>query len=242
MALEAWLCPECKLEQEAKEVDFSTDGDASDYEGAPRRLSAHRSAPRSKKAVSSSASRPKRKRSPAPAPKVTGPHETEIAPEALHRLSGSRQPEATISTKKQQSNWTVTEKDLVRLLMEEVINEKQVNLTEKKWEVISDRLAQRFNVARSKTSVKNYWSREGRLLTGLDERRKPNPEKLVTSVQNPEQRKRARQQTARPSKRKRTDVEEDDNTSEDGEEYRDEAEASDSDEEKGLSTKRQKHN
>lgn len=68
--------------------------------------------------------------------------------------------------------------------MEEVIVEQRVNLTEKKWEVISDRLASRFGFTRSRTSIKNYWSRQGRALTGVDERRNPNPNKLITSVQN----------------------------------------------------------
>lgn len=97
------------------------------------------------------------------------------------------------SSKKQDKIWTAEEKDLVRLLMEEVINEQQVNLTEKKWEVISDRLASRFGFIRSKTSIKNYWSRQGRAQTRVDERRNPNPNKLITSVQNPYQRKIARQ-------------------------------------------------
>ena len=86
--------------------------------------------------------------------------------------------------------------------MEEVIVEQQVNLTEKKWEVISNRLASRHGFTRSKTSIKNYWSRQGRAQTGVDERRNPNPNKLITSVQNPDQRKRARQQMTRGLERK----------------------------------------
>lgn len=134
-------------------------------------------------------------------------HSSAVCPQDLdftQTVTAPRQPEpiqheAIVHNKKQDVKWTAHEKDLVRSLMEEVISEQQVNLTEKKWEVISDRLAARNGFVRSKTSIKNYWNREGRSQTGVDERRKPNPNKMVTSLQNAEQRKRAREDTARAS-------------------------------------------
>ena len=105
--------------------------------------------------------------------------------------------------------------------MEEVIREGQVNLTEKKWEVISNRLAARYGFTRSKTSIKNYWNRQGRAQTGVDERRKPNPDKLVTSVSKPEQRKRARTQVSRASNQESTEDHEDEEDEDDGDQGND---------------------
>lgn len=81
--------------------------------------------------------------------------------------------------------------------MQQVIDEQEVNLVEKRWQVISERLLGYYDVTRSSTAVKNYWNREGRQRTGIDERRKPNPDKLVTGVQHPEDRRKARQEIAR---------------------------------------------
>lgn len=153
---------------------------------------------------------------------------------AARRLPGSEQPEATVKPKKQDKSWTAHERDLVRALMQEVLAEGQVNLTEKKWEVISDRLASRYGFRRSNTSIKNYWNRQGRAQTGVDERRKPNPTKLTTSVQTAQQRKRARKQVSTASRRTSSEDYEDDSSSdhpdEDGEGNKEEKEATDDDE------------
>lgn len=78
---------------------------------------------------------------------------------------------------------------VVRFLKEEITAR---NLTEKKWQAISEKLA-KHGINRSQWSIKAWWSRRGRLLTGFDERQNPTGRKLVTSKQDPEDRRRARE-------------------------------------------------
>ncbi|KAL8953290.1 MAG: hypothetical protein Q9222_000856 [Ikaeria aurantiellina] len=88
-----------------------------------------------------------------------------------------------------QSNYTAQEKRLVvRYLKEEI---GKGNLTEKKWKTIADKLAAH-GCRRSQWSIKAWWSRYGREETGFEERKNPHGRSLVTSKQNPEARKRAR--------------------------------------------------
>lgn len=174
----------------------SSDVDVADSSRVLNRQSLHHRAARSKKAPTSINATSERKKHSASSLRLASPRnlQTSRNKKKEQRLSS---PEQTKCSKKQDKIWTAHEKSLVKLLMEEVIVEQQVNLTEKKWEVISNRLASRHGFTRLKTSIKNYWSRQGRAQTGVDERRNPNPYKLITSVQNPDQRKRARQQIAR---------------------------------------------
>lgn len=178
----------------------SSDVDVSDSVRVPNRQPLRHRAARSKKAPVFMNARPERKKRSASSLRSASPRNPEVSQDTKTQYLSS--PEQPKSSKKQDKIWTAHEKNLVRILMEEVIIEQQVNLTEKKWEVISDRLASRFGFTRSKTSIKNYWSRQGRAQTGVDERRNPNPKKLITSVQNPDRRKRARQQMARALSRK----------------------------------------
>ena len=91
------------------------------------------------------------------------------------------------------ANWTDEEKAQVATLMREIMgSSSDVSKTEKRWQVVRDRLQDRYGVDRTHTAVKNYWNREGRQTSGLDERNKPNPNKLVTGVQAPEQRRQLR--------------------------------------------------
>ncbi|KAL9601116.1 MAG: hypothetical protein Q9219_002715 [cf. Caloplaca sp. 3 TL-2023] len=78
---------------------------------------------------------------------------------------------------------------IVRFLKEEI---SAGNLTEHKWQVISQKLAEH-DIKRSQWSIKAWWSRKGRLQTGFDERQNPGGRKLVTSKQDPRDRKRARE-------------------------------------------------
>ena len=54
-------------------------------------------------------------------------------------------------------------------------------------------LSVRHNLDLTGGCVKNWWQRHGRILFGFDERKNPNPDKMVTGVQRPEDRKRARE-------------------------------------------------
>ena len=109
------------------------------------------------------------------------------------------------------ANWTDQEKQWVAALMRELMDSNsEVSKTEKRWIVVRDRLQERYGVDRTHTAVKNYWNREGRQTSGLDERNKPNPNKLVTGVQPPEQRKQLRlKRKAEGAKAKRDETDED---------------------------------
>ena len=241
--LEDWLCPDCTLQGHTKVEESSSDAKPSHYGRIPKRHSLRRSALSSKKASASLNPKQTPKKHSAPSPSSASSQISRSSREEEQRLLSREQPKSSLNTKKQDKPWTALEKDLVRTLMEEVITEQRVNLTEKKWEVISGRLASRFGFSRSKISIKNYWSRQGRAQTGVDERRHPNPNKLVTSMQNPEQRKRARQQMARALKNKNTEDSEDENSGlsdRSGEQPSDEGEADD-DDEGGPPTKRRRN-
>lgn len=85
--------------------------------------------------------------------------------------------------------------DKVFDLMREVLAENQ--FSEKKFVSISDRLEERHGIKLSHGAIKNYWNRKGRVTYQLDERKKPNPNKMVTGVQSPEDRRKARQQKSK---------------------------------------------
>ena len=64
--------------------------------------------------------------------------------------------------------------------------------TERRWIVVSERLASRFGISRSWTSIKNYWNRQGRQTSGHDERNTKHPDRMTTGGQNKEERRSAR--------------------------------------------------
>lgn len=86
------------------------------------------------------------------------------------------------------------EKQLIARYMQEEIDKN--NVTETKWQNIAEKL-KRHGFSRSGNSVKAYWSRHGRQEFGMDERRKPEGRKLVTSKQDPEERRKARERKKR---------------------------------------------
>ncbi len=92
------------------------------------------------------------------------------------------------------ANWSPQEKQHVAALMHEVmLLPSDVSRTEKRWEKVRHLLLERYDISRTHTAIKNYWNREGRRDSGLDERKKPNPNKLVTGVQDPADRKALRE-------------------------------------------------
>lgn len=80
--------------------------------------------------------------------------------------------------------------DKVAILMRETV--AGGFYTEAKWNRVSYQLRERYGFERSASGIKNYWARKGRAKYGIDERRKPRPEKMVTSLQSPETRRVAR--------------------------------------------------
>lgn len=81
--------------------------------------------------------------------------------------------------------------DKICALMKEIIDEKL--FSEQKFQTISDRMMARHGIGAKAGSIKNYWNRKGRIYYRVDERKNPNPAKLVTGVQSPEDRRKARQ-------------------------------------------------
>ena len=68
----------------------------------------------------------------------------------------------------------------------------------KLWSLMSARLEKYYNIERSSASCKAYWSRYGRRRSQFDERVKPNPDMLATSLQGP---KNGKKMVARKPKR-----------------------------------------
>ena len=100
------------------------------------------------------------------------------------------------------SNWTVYEKNLVIELMHIVMAyNNKTSKTEARWREV-EALLKEYGVTRSPTAIKNYWNREGRATSGLDERNKPNPDNLVTGVQSADSRREKRQKAKEAEKAK----------------------------------------
>ena len=98
--------------------------------------------------------------------------------------------------------WTDSEKQQVKDLMEEIVSQgTPESRTERRWAMVSDRLAILYGTYRTWTSIKNYWNREGRKDSKIDERNIKQPDRMVTGVQDKQQR-----QWARQAKRKRVVV------------------------------------
>lgn len=86
------------------------------------------------------------------------------------------------------------EKALIARYMQEEIDNR--NLTESKWQNVTEKLKSH-GIDRSGHSVKAWWSRHGRQEFGIDERKNPHGRKLVTSKQDPEERRKARERKRR---------------------------------------------
>ncbi|KAI4283958.1 MAG: hypothetical protein L6R38_001793 [Xanthoria sp. 2 TBL-2021] len=106
-------------------------------------------------------------------------------PVASHGIQQPRKKHKPIS----QSNYTQEEKKWVVYYLKGEVSRR--NLTESKWDIVSRELV-KHGLRRSKCSIKAWWSRYGREETGFDERQNPNGRNLVTSKQDPEDRKKAR--------------------------------------------------
>ncbi|CAD6589537.1 MAG: hypothetical protein ASARMPREDX12_004597 [Alectoria sarmentosa] len=138
------------------------------------------------------------------APSSGKPATEESWPRASHEQSATQKDAAVgevgssqeSATKKDSRGWKDHEKALVKVLMKEVISEGSHALTEERWRLISRRLSSRHSIDRTWTAVKNYWNRHGRSETNMDERKVKKPDRMITGVQDPENRK------ARKMKRK----------------------------------------
>ena len=87
--------------------------------------------------------------------------------------------------------------DNIAILMRETV--AGGHNTEAKWDRVSFQLRERYGFERTASGIKNYWARKGRAKYDIDERRKPKPEKMVTSLQSPETRRVARKRHGEPA-------------------------------------------
>lgn len=79
------------------------------------------------------------------------------------------------------------------LLAGDKIEDASVKATDEKWQLLADRLQERHGFERTANSIKNFWQRKGRAQFGIDERVVPKPDRMSTSVEDPAERKRRRQ-------------------------------------------------
>lgn len=87
------------------------------------------------------------------------------------------------------------EKALIARYVQEEIDKN--NYAESKWQNVADKLLKDHSISRSGNSVKAFWSRYGREEFGIDERKNPDGRNLVTSKQDPEERRKARERKKR---------------------------------------------
>ena len=137
-------------------------------------------------------------RRPQAAPKKRAarkPKATRKRKAAAKRKAAPKKTSTTTATEKKKWD-NDTEKRAVGALMAEMLTNVEGDWvrTERKWEVLSTRLGERYQFDRKPLCVKNFWSRQGRRMFGLDERKKPKAHKMVTSVQDPLDRKRRREE------------------------------------------------
>ncbi|KAL8742917.1 MAG: hypothetical protein Q9190_004676 [Brigantiaea leucoxantha] len=94
-----------------------------------------------------------------------------------------------------------------QLIIKQLVQEQMAlgNYTEEKWLRISRELQTKFHIHRGFLSIKNFWNRHGRDKFGLDERKKPNPGKMVTGKQDPVERKKAREDQKKRKRREMVD-------------------------------------
>ncbi|KAL8914005.1 MAG: hypothetical protein Q9171_001256 [Xanthocarpia ochracea] len=122
---------------------------------------------------------------PGPPKSRLGKRGLERRPQTSHGSKQLRKKSKPLS----KSNYREDEKAWVLHYLKEEISGR--NFTESKWENISRELARR-GLRRSRNSIKAWWSRYGRQETGFDERQNPSGRRLVTSKQDPEDRKKMR--------------------------------------------------
>ncbi|KAL8901972.1 MAG: hypothetical protein Q9207_004939 [Kuettlingeria erythrocarpa] len=130
---------------------------------------------------------------------ITSGHKRALEDEHNNDDDESAQPSGSDQAKKKRKQGVQGVKDdektlIARYMKIEVDAE---NRTESKWQNVSDKMWTNHGIQRSGNSVKAWWSRQGRQEFGIDERKNPNGRKLVTSKQDPDERKRARERKKR---------------------------------------------
>ena len=89
--------------------------------------------------------------------------------------------------------WSAAEEEATITIMKDLVTGKNAVYGDKRWEVCAKRLKKDHGHSRSGPAVKNHWNRVLRARTGLDERRTPNPGKMVTGSLTPRKKQRTAQ-------------------------------------------------
>ncbi|KAL2051329.1 hypothetical protein ABVK25_008381 [Lepraria finkii] len=107
--------------------------------------------------------------------------------------------------------WSLHEKECMKELMVHIVYVEK-DETEGKWVKTRDRLRQNWAIFKTITMCRNYWFRYGRQATGIDERKKKKPDRMVTGIMDPEKRKRKRQEAKKlqEEKKRKLDADMDD--------------------------------
>ena len=112
----------------------------------------------------------------------------------LNMILSQQQSFTSEGMKRDVRPWNDFEEGYVNDIMRDIMEAGEPDSrTERRWNLASERLATRHHVYRTWTSIKNYWNRKGRQATGIEERNVARPDRMVTGVQDPKQRKAARQ-------------------------------------------------
>lgn len=211
----SWYCPACQANESSDSPDEQDDSDDSNFNdkkpGSQRMRKPSQKPTSSRKgAVATSVGSGSNSRK-----NIKGGGSSNAA---LQTSSSTRPAYSQNAAEKNTSKWTNREGQMVAILMREVISEGVVNHTESRWDVVAARLSFRFAVDRTASAVKNYWNRYGRAANpSLDERRTARPDKLVTGVQDPVSRRKARGLKRKAASDEQDNVEED-NDEEDSDE------------------------
>lgn len=86
--------------------------------------------------------------------------------------------------------WSAAEEAATIAIMKDLVAGTNAVYGDKRWEVCAKRLKKDHGLTRSGPAIKNHWNRVLRARTGLDERRTPNPNKMVTGSLTPRKKQR----------------------------------------------------
>lgn len=89
--------------------------------------------------------------------------------------------------------WSVAEEAATTRIMRDLVTGANAVYGDRRWEMCAKRLKKDHGLTRSGPAIKNHWNRVLRARTGLDERRTPNPNKMVTGSLTPRKKQRTAQ-------------------------------------------------
>jgi len=91
------------------------------------------------------------------------------------------------------TTWSAAEEAATITIMQDLVAGTNAVYGDRRWQVCARRLKKDHGLTRSGPAIKNHWNRVLRARTGLDERRTPNPNKMVTGLLTPRKKQRTAQ-------------------------------------------------